>query len=164
MSTTTSIPLPSCASPGPVPAPADRAIENDGWWPDQSLNAFRSAMRVDAAVTDDRLADMVANAMLWANGELLVWRAAREIEGRASLADVPSSPIAGGSRLAFLYRRAVFAAVKAEADESYRQPDTKYVGDVRGDALLPTIGAYQRNAAWAIRDFLGAPRVTIELI
>ena len=158
---TTVVRTPGCS---PAPAPADRSIENDGWWPDQSLNDFRAAMRIDSAITDDRLADMVANAMLWANDELVIWRGLQAATGRASLADVPSSQIAGGSRLAFLYRRAVFAAVKAEADESYRQPDTRYVGDVRGEALAPTIGAYQRNAAWAIRDFLGLPRVTVELI
>lgn len=159
----TFIPTPA-PNPTPAPAPSPRIIENDGWWPDQSLDDFRAAMRVDSAITDDRLADMVANAMLWANRELTSWRFPVEAAGAASLADAFSTKIAGGSRLVFLYRRAVFAAVKAEADESYRQPDTKYVGDVRGEALLPTIVAYQRNAAWAIRDFLGVPRVTVELI
>lgn len=152
------------ASPAPAPAPAARTIKNDGWWPDQSLEDFRAAMRVDSAITDDRLADMVTNAMLWANGELAAWRLPFLAVGIAGLGDVPSSRIAGGSRLVFLYRRAVFAAVKAEADESYRQPDTKFTGDVRGEALVPTITAYQRNAAWAIRDFLGVPRLTVELI
>lgn len=154
----------SPTAPAPVPAPADTAVVNDGWWPDMDTAAARDAARIDSAVTEARLADILANAMLWANGQFAAWRLIQEAAGYESLADVPAPTIAGGSRQVFLYRRAVFAAMKAEADEGYRVPDTRFTGDVRGEALVPTINAFHRNAFWAVRDFLGLPRVTVELI
>ncbi len=154
--------LPAVAPAGPV------AVENDGWWPDVVLADVRAAVKLDTTVTDDRLVDVAAAAVLFVNRELGAWRALAEADpaSPANLAAVPSVAIGGVSARVRLYLRAVQAETKAELDEGYRGADTAGISNVqtRADALTPVIADSRRRSREAIRDFLGVPRVTVALI
>jgi hypothetical protein len=60
--------------------------------------------------------------------------------------------------------RAVQAAAGAEVCERYRGYDTTASGAKSADENTPTIDDYRRDQRWAIRDFLGKSRTTVELL
>lgn len=139
-------------------------LANDGWWPDVSVQAVRDELRLDGTVTEARLEAALLAAVMTVNDELAAWRAAREAEGHATLADVPAQQIGGMSRLVRLYLRATACCAAADIAEQYRSFDATSAGNQRADALTPSIDELRRNQRWAIRDLLGAGRVTVDLI
>jgi len=142
----------------------EAAIENDGFWPSVDPAVLRQNTRIDGSVSSDRLRAATVNAVLAVNDELAAWKAMRQAEGRVDLQAVPSPSVDGKSRLVHLYLRAVACAVAAEVSERYRSYDATAAGNQRADDLTPTIDELRRDLRWAIRDFLGAPHMTVELI
>ena len=74
---------------------------------------------------------------------------------------VTGTPI---SRLVILFTRAVRFTAAAELVEGYRDMGMTTKADARAEAMLSTGTDYRRMAAEAVRDILGVPRVTSELI
>lgn len=142
----------------------DAPIQGGGWWPDVDPVAVRAAMRLDGAITADRLRSCIVAAVAAVHDELEAWRATQAAAGYASLTDVPSRQVDGASRLVMLYQRAVGKAALAEAAETYRSYDATDSGNQRADDLDPSITEARRDLRWAIRDFLGERRMTVELI
>jgi hypothetical protein len=68
------------------------------------------------------------------------------------------------SRLVLLYQRAVYATAKAELIERYRDFDSTDAGQRRAEAMELSVDDYRRQARYAIRDILGRPRATVELL
>lgn len=139
-------------------------ISNDGWFPDIDTDHMRASLRLDGAVTNDRLKVAAINGVLTANRELAVFKAGHQAEGAAALTDVTAEQIDGESRLVHLYRRAVYCNAGAELSERYRSYDSTASGNQRADDLTPSIDEYRRDARWAISDILGIGRSTVELI
>jgi hypothetical protein len=93
------------------------------------------------------------------------WRAAREAEGCASLAEVePARTIGGKPRAVVLYTRAVRCAAAAELAETHRDVTATTHGQARADDEKLTAADYRRMVTEAIRDLLGTTRVAVELI
>jgi hypothetical protein len=147
------------ATTSPVPP-----ISTGGWFPDIDPTEARAVMRLDGTVTNERLVECLCNAISSVQDELDAWEQQQRALGRASLAEVPSKSINGVSRLVMLYKRAVHAYAQAELLEKYRELDTTGRGDRRADALNETADDYRRNVRYAIRDILGRPRATVELL
>lgn len=148
----------------PAAAEPEGGIISDGWFPDIDLDNLRETIRLQGEITLPRLRAAAIDAMLAVNRDLAGWRLEQEVAGHASLAAVPAPAIDGTSRLVHLYRRAVYSTVKADLTERYRDIDTTASGAGRADDLTPSIDEQRRNARWAIRDILGLPRTTVELI
>ena len=149
----------------PTPAPGgEPPFENDGWWPDVDLQALRTAVRLDSTVTTARLQHSLVTAILAVNQELAAWKLERQLGGFASLGEVPAPTVAGESALAQHYRRAIYCALRADLIERYRDFDTTGAGDKRAEALEGSIDSLRRDMRWAISDFLGRRRTTVELI
>jgi hypothetical protein len=55
-------------------------------------------------------------------------------------------------------------AAGAEVCERYRNYSATNTGNNKADELIPTIDDYRRDLRWAVRDFLGISRITVELI
>lgn len=144
--------------------PAPFTLKNDGWWPDIDGADLRAVLRLDASITDARLKAAALNAMLDTNRELALFKATQQTAGRARLEDVPAEQADGQSRLLILYRRALYCGAGAELTERYRALDSSAEGHDRADALTPSIDELRRDQRWAIRDLLGMPRTTVELI
>jgi hypothetical protein len=139
-------------------------INTDPFWPSIDLQALRASLRIDDSVTPARLETAVIAAAINLNQELREWKAAQQAAGFATLDDVPGDRIQEVSVKAHLYRRAIEAGTGAEVCERYRSYDSTNAGNKKAEDLMPTIDDYRRDLRWAVRDFLGKSRSTVELI
>lgn len=139
-------------------------INTDPFWPSIDLDNLRATLRIDNSVTPARLETAVIAAAINLNRELGEWRATQQASGYATLDDVPGDRIKDVSVKAHLYRRAIEAGTGAEVCERYRSYDTTNVGNHKAEELTPNIDDYRRDLRWAVRDFLGIGRTTVELI
>jgi hypothetical protein len=147
-----------------APTTDQHAICSGAWYPSIALADVRAVLRLGGTVTDARLTECIALAMSAVEDELDAWQQQQEALGRASLADVPSKVIGDTSRLVLLYQRAVYATAKAELIERYRDFDSTDAGQRRAEAMELSVDDYRRQARYAIRDILGRPRATVELL
>lgn len=148
----------------PAPATPEGSITNDGFFPDIDLADLRDATRLPGDITLTRLLQAAVNAMIACNSDLDAYKTSSVAAGYATLSDVPASQINAESRLVMLYRRAVYSTVKADLTERYRDVDTTATGTKRAEDLTPSIDEQRRNARFAVRDILGIPHSTVELI
>ncbi|KTT31201.1 head completion/stabilization protein [Pseudomonas oryzihabitans] len=139
-------------------------LVSDPFWPAIDLDQVRARLRIDSSVSTDKLRAAVVAAAITVNRELTGYRYAQVTTGYATLAAVPSPQVDGISERVHLYLRAIDAATAAEVAERYRSYDSTSKGDTNAEALTPTIDEYRRDQRWAIRDFLGLARTTVELI
>ena len=145
-------------------APDEGEIANSPFWPAISLPDLRETVRLDGTVTTARLTHAVVDAITSVNRDLADWRNARQAEGHATLAAVPSAVINNESVHLHSYRRAVYAMTRANLLERYT--DYSATGDgVKGaDAKIISSDDLYRDARFAIRDILGTTHNTVELI
>ena len=145
-------------------SPAEGEIDSTPFWPAISLPDLRDTVRLDGTVTSARLKHAVIDAITSVNRDLADWRRAREAEGVATLAAVPSELINSESVHLHSYRRAVYAMTRANLLERYT--DYSATGDgVKGaDAKIISSDDLYRDARFAIRDILGTTHNTVELI
>lgn len=149
----------------PTTAPPTEAttVANDGFFPNIDLQELRGAVRLDGTVTDDRLRNAVAEAIISVNDELATWKAAQQLAGVTSLDQL--EPKIGGEAVQLRrYLTAIYRTVKADLNEQFRNFDATRSGVEAADKLLQMVEDERRAARWAIRDFLGLPRTTVELI
>lgn len=139
-------------------------ISSNPFWPGIDLNELRATLRIDSSVTSARLETAVVAAIINVNRELGAWRLGKQAEGFIALGDVPGEKIQDKSKYEHLYLRAVQAAAGAEVCERYRGYDTTASGSKNAEENTPTIDDYRRDQRWAIRDFLGKSRTTVELL
>lgn len=145
-------------------APDEGEITSNPFWPTISLPDLRETVRLDGTVTTARLTHAVVDAITSVNRDLADWRSARQAEGHATLAAVPSDVINNESVHLHSYRRAVYAMTRANLLERYT--DYSATGDgVKGaDAKIISSDDLYRDARFAIRDILGTTHNTVELI
>ncbi|MGX9559470.1 head completion/stabilization protein [Pseudomonas sp. CFBP 5750] len=143
---------------------ASGLINTDAFWPPIDLDQLRATLRIDASVTAPRLETAAVAAAISVNRELGEWRATQQTAGHTKLADMPGERINGVLVLVHLYRRAIEAATGAEVCERYRSYDSTNSGHQNAEELTPNIDDYRRDLRWAVRDFLGINRTTVELI
>ncbi|MBD8268364.1 head completion/stabilization protein [Pseudomonas fluorescens] len=139
-------------------------INTDPFWPSIDLDSLRATLRIDASVTPARLETAVIAAAINLNRELSDWRAAQQAAGYTTLDAVPGDRIKDVSVKAHLYRRAIEAGTGAEVCERFRDYSATNTGNNKAEEVAPTIDDYRRDLRWAVRDFLGKSRTTVELI
>ncbi|RAI69295.1 head completion/stabilization protein [Pseudomonas fluorescens] len=139
-------------------------INTDTFWPSIDLDDVRGTLRIDSSVTPIRLETATIAAAISVNREFAEWRCAKQAEGYATLADVPAEKVNDLSQFVHLYQRAIYAAAGAEICERYRSYDSTNSGNQNADDLTPSIDELRRDQRWAVRDFLGLGRTTVELI
>lgn len=139
-------------------------ISNAAFWPEIDGQHLRGAMRINSSVTDDRLEVATVNAMIEANRELASYRAARQAEGYATLADVPAEQIQGESQLLHLYRRVIYCGALAELIERYSSYDATNSGEQKVSEEESSPDQLRRDARKALRTILGISHATVELL
>ena len=139
-------------------------INTDPFWPSIDLENLRATLRIDDSVTPARLETAVIAAAINLNRELKLWKAKQLAAGYTTLADVPDEKINDVSVQAHLYRRAIEAGTGAEVCERYRDYSATNTGNSKAEELTPNIDDYRRDLRWAVRDFLGLSRTTVDLI
>lgn len=139
-------------------------INTDAFWPSIDLDALRINLRIDSSVSTARLETAAINAAIHVNRELAGWRIRHQAAGIEHLADVASETINDISVQIHLYLRAIQASTAVEITERYRAFDSTNAGSRNAEDLVLNIDDYRRDQRWAIRDFLGRGRTTVELI
>lgn len=153
------------ALPASPVSPENSVVPGDGWYPEIDVNAMRDALRITDQITHARIVGAIEGGLLTVEGELAFWRATQESEGFTDLAAVdPDRMIGGEHRLTLLYTRAVRFHAAAELAELHRDLSATTDGATRAEPQLLTAEDYRKHATAAIRDILGTPRVTVELI
>lgn len=157
-SPTTSIPAPDAAA-----APA--TIVCGPFWPDLDLLVLRAAIRIDQVVTEDRLRDVARNAVLDIMDELEAWRVEQVAAGYAALTDVPGRhQVDDLSDYQVRWTRAVHSVVAADLADRQLGQSARSAGMDRVEELSADIDIHRRNVTYAVRDFLGRPRIIAEAI
>ncbi|WP_110970789.1 head completion/stabilization protein [Pseudomonas huaxiensis] len=146
-----------------APVPSGH-INTDTFWPSIDIEKLRKSLRIDSSVTPARLETAIIAAAISVNDELDAWLQAKRAEGFVALTEVPSPPVGDVTKHVYLYLRAIEAATGAEVCERYRGYDTTGSGSKNAEDTAPTIDDYRRDQRWAIRDFLGKSRTTVELL
>lgn len=149
--------------PSPEATPG-ASLPNATFWPVIELDTLRRATRLDGTVTAERLTHAAINAIAEVNADLSDWRSERQADGYTSLAEVPAEEINGQSLYLHHYRRAVYALTQAGLTERYRGFDATAKGEQQAEAREPEIDDLYRDARWAVRNILGIPHSTVELI
>lgn len=145
-------------------APDEGEITSSPFWPAISLPDLRETVRLDGTVTTARLTHAVIDAITSVNRDLADWRRARQAEGHATLAAVPSDVINNESVHLHSYRRAVYAMTRANLLERYTDYSATSDGVKGADAKIISSDDLYRDARFAIRDILGTTHNTVELI
>ena len=148
----------------PTDASRETRIVSSTFWPAIEPEAIREAQRIDGTVTEPRLKGALIEAIATTNAALAEWRAARQANGIASLADVDAEKIDDTSILVHRYLRAVGCLAKALILERYRDMDSTGKGEKKAEAQFDTIDDCRRDYHNAIADIIGRRRVTVEII
>lgn len=149
----------------PPAEPADGAIAGDGFWPDLDLARLRQAVRIDQTVTPVRLRDVARGAMLDIMDELEDWRVEKTLAGFSTLADVPARRrVDDVSDYEVRWFQAVTAVVAADLGDRQLGQSVRSAGVERAEELSADIDVHRRNVTYAVRDFLGVPRIIAEAI
>lgn len=146
------------------PPESEAPIVNDGFFPNVDPAAVREAARIPSSVTPARLRAAILGAIMSVEIDLRAFAASSMEAGHATLAAIPAPALDGTSVQLIRYNRAVALYAKAELIERHRDFDTTSAGGNQADELAPTIGELRRDALHAVRDILGKPRTTIDLI
>lgn len=146
------------------PPESEAPIVNDGFFPNVDPAAVREAARIPSSVTPARLRAAILGAIMSVEIDLRTFAASSIEAGHATLAAIPAPALDGTSVQLIRYNRAVALYAKAELIERHRDFDTTSAGGNQADELAPTIGELRRDALHAVRDILGKPRTTIDLI
>lgn len=154
-------PAPTSNTPAP---PVPDLIQNAKFFPDISLAEMRQRQRLDGTVTDARLREQLLIAMASVNGELAKWADAHKSQGWRTLAEVPAEQLGGESINVTLYRCAVGSHAAAVLNERYPDFSATKDGEKRAADLKTASDDLRRDEREAIRQILGVPRCTIELL
>ena len=154
----------STIAPPASDAPAE-TIKGDAFWPDLELGRLRGAIRVDQTVTPMRLREVARGAMLDIMDELEDWRVEQQAAGYASLADVPGRRrVDDMTDYQVRWFQAVHAVIAADLDDGYLGQSARASGMERAEELAAGVDRHRRNVTYAVRDFLGRPRIIAEAI
>lgn len=155
---------PIVITPKPAAPPLQKSLAAGPFWPVISLELVRFNVAVDASVTAQRLEHAATAAMGNVIDQLAAWSVEQQALGHATLASVPAVHINGASLQVLRFERAVYAYAKADLAERYADSDATTRAERGEDGRRLQADEYRRDALHAVRDILGQPRMTSELI
>lgn len=139
----------------------DITLLNGGFWPTLSVATCRAETGLGSDWSADRIAAELLAVTIDVNASLSDWRSR---QAAASLAAVPAPLYDGTSEKVILYRRAVYALVRAEQLDVTRDYDSTGKGHARADALTTTADSWRAKAQTALARLIGRPATVVELI
>jgi hypothetical protein len=139
--------------------PSQIQIKSDPFYPIILLDQIREIVRIDGAVTNERLKQAIIEEVLDINRLLVSLKAKASILSELSTVQINDQPDTD-----FLYLSAVANGVAAKVNENYRNYDCSNSGAKRADQAECTVDDYRRNKQWAIQHLLGENHSVVELI
>lgn len=143
---------------------APEPITSDPFFPNIDPAAFRTSVRIEAAISYDALRHSLVLAVTRANLDLEDFRVTQMASGYSTLSQVPSNIVDGFSALVFDYQEAVYSHAKATLLAQYEDTDTTVLADATTEVKGVAADDFRRRYFEAIRRIIGKPRATIELI
>lgn len=140
---------PKVSTERPGQLEADIEIQQ-GDWPVIKSSHVREILRLPGTVTNERLVECLTNAVYVVNDQLSAWRSANS----QALDECQSD----------LYRRAVYFYAQAELYERYLDVDASASAQRRAEDYDSMADDARRVHRWAVRDFLGLPRLVVEAL
>lgn len=139
--------------------PSQVIIKSDPFYPDVVLDHIREVVRIDGAVTDARLQQVIIEEVIDVN------RLLKSLKNKAAqLSDLSTTQINDQPETDYLYLSAVANGVAAKVNENYRNYDSSNSGAKKAEQAECTVDDYRRNKQWAIQQLLGENHTVVELI
>ena len=139
--------------------PSQIEIKSDPFYPIILLDQIRKIVRIDGAVTNDRLQQTIIEEVIDVN------RLLKNLKNRATvLSDLSTTQINEKPDTDYLYLSAVANGVAAKLNENYRNYDSSNSGVKKAEEAETTIDDYRRNKQWALQQLLGENHTVVELI
>lgn len=139
--------------------PSRIIIKSDPFFPEIALDQIREIVRIDGAVTNERLKQAIIEEILDVN------RLLTSIKDKADLlSDLSTTQINDQPDTDYLYISAVSNGVAAKVNENYRNYDSSNTGAKKAAHAELTVDDYRRNKHWAIQHLLGENHTIVELI
>ena len=139
--------------------PSHIQIKSDPFYPAIDLDHIREIVRIDGAVTNERLKQTIIEEVIDLN------RLLKSLKEKASaLSDLAETQINDQPATNFLYLSAVANGVAAKVNENYRNYDSSNSGGKKAEQAECTVDDYRRNRQWAIQQLLGENHTVVELI
>lgn len=144
----------------------DTTVSNDGFFPDLSVDALKTAYRIDDKVPQETLLTLLQSNMLAINSDqrLLKWVCAQNQKGYLSLADVPAPPLGDMSAHLINYRTAVFARVKADVLLEFGDKTLTQGGEAEYSNRAQQAAHYINESITALRRLLGKSGIRVRRI
>lgn len=139
--------------------PSQVIIKSDPFYPDVVLDHIREVVRIDGAVTNARLQQVIIEEVIDVN------RLLKSLKDQAAqLSDLSTTQINNQPETDYLYLSAVANGVAAKVNENYRNYDSSNSGAKKAEQAECTVDDYRRNKQWAIQQLLGENHTVVELI
>ena len=139
--------------------PSQIIIKSDSFYPNVALDHIREIVRIEGAVTDDRLKQAIIEEVIDIN------RLLKSLKDKAAqLSDLSTTQINDQPETDFLYISAIANGVAAKINENYRNYDSSNAGGKKAEDAELTVDDYRRNKQWAILQLLGENHTVVELI
>ena len=139
--------------------PSQTIIKSDPFYPDIDLDHIRSIVRVDGAVTNERLKQAIIEEVIDVNRLLITLNFIASYFFVLLLLLFNYQPDTD-----FLYLSAVSNGVAAKINENYRNYDSSNAGGKKAEQAECTVDDYRRNKQWALYQLLDQNHTVVELI
>lgn len=139
--------------------PSQIEIKSDPFYPSVALDRIREIVRIDGAVTNERLKQTIIEEVIDINRLLI-----RLKDQATKLSDLSKLQVNDLPETDFLYLSAIANGVAAKVNENYRNYDSSDSGVKKAKEAECTVDDYRRNKQWAIQQLLGENHTVVELI
>ncbi|MDD9317797.1 head completion/stabilization protein [Acinetobacter lactucae] len=139
--------------------PSQIEIKSDPFYPSVALDRIREIVRIDGAVTNERLKQTIIEEVIDINRLLI-----RLKDQTSKLSDLSKLQVNDLPETDFLYLSAIANGVAAKVNENYRNYDSSDSGVKKAKEAECTVDDYRRNKQWAIQQLLGENHTVVELI
>lgn len=139
--------------------PSQIIIKSDSFYPSIDLDHIRKIVRIDGAVTNDRIKQVIIEEVIDVNRLLISLQTQVK-----KLSDLSKTMIDDLPDTDYLYLSAVANGVAAKINENYRNYDSSNTGVKKAEQAECTVDDYRRNKHWAIQQLKGENHTVVELI
>ena len=140
----------------------DATLENDGFWPDLSLEEFQKQRSIPPDIDGGTVGQALLTAAGEVNSKLVSVRDGYTGQGVEKASDAAGIKIEGENLLCGQYKKAVFARAKADLMGEFATIGRRETHP--GQESAETREGLLAEAAVVIRAIKGLPRVTVRMI
>ncbi|MCU9047994.1 head completion/stabilization protein [Pseudomonas aeruginosa] len=142
----------------------ERAIDNDGFWPDLGVSEFQTGYRLPAEYLVDLLADGITTAMAEVNRDLAARKLAWQAAGIASMATADPLTLPEPHFYVASYKRAVYCRAKAYLLQQFATVNRRAEAENLAKEAPETHEAFLAFSQQAVRLIQGRGRITAVLL